>query len=169
MENMEIILEYSGHPTFSTIGRLLLVLKKKVTEKDINIATYKKIISLMIESLENVYKYVDQYHDNHFIFEKYPPQFILARKRDRYYIKVSNPIKTDDAFKLKGRLDFINSKTYEQLRALYLHTISNGKFTPKGGAGLGIIEMAKIATEPLEYTFTPINDQFNEYTLKIII
>lgn len=165
----ELILEYTGHPTFSTIGRLLLLLKKKVKEKGISVSIYKKIISLMIESLENIYKYVDQYHDYPFIFEKYTPTFILTRQGEKYYIRVSNPIRIDDAAKLKARLDLVNSKTYEQLRALYLHTISDGKFTPKGGAGLGIIEMAKIANEPLDYSFKPINEMFNEYVLKITI
>jgi len=48
---------------------------------------------------------------------------------------------------------------------LYRQTITNGKFTDKGGAGLGLIEMAKITNNPIKYRFESINDQFSLYYL----
>ncbi len=69
--------------------------------------------------------------------------------------------------RLKERIDFVNTKTSDELKILYRQTITDGKFTPKGGAGLGIIEMAKISGHPLDYEFEPINGNFSRYTLTI--
>jgi len=167
MDNREIILEYTGHLTFSTIGRLLTMLKYKMVEKGIKVGVYKKILSVMIESLENVYKNSDQYSNNEFLQKNFVPAFVLERNAEKYKITVSNPIPKKHVPKLKKKLNLVNSKTREELKIYYRHTISNGKFTDKGGAGLGIIEMSKISGNPLGYSFKKINDEFYYYTLEV--
>jgi len=165
MTNREIILEFTGHLTFSTIGRLLTVLKHKMVEKSINIGTYKRILGVMIEALENIYKYSDQYHDNQVIEMNYLPTFKLERIKQSYIIRTTSPIKNTDIERLKEKIDIVNSKSPEELKALYRQTITNGHFTVKGGAGLGLIEMAKITNNTLGYNFEPINKDFSIYQL----
>jgi hypothetical protein len=167
MANREIILEYTGHLTFSTIGRLLTLLKHKMVEKGIKIGIYKRILGVMIEALENIYKYSDQYHDNQNIDKNYLPTFVLERKDQTYVIKTTSPIKNSDILVLKGKIELVNGKSAEELKLLYRQTITNGHFTPKGGAGLGLIEMAKITNNILAYRFEPINDEFSIYHLTL--
>ncbi len=167
MIDREIILEYNGHLTFSTIGRLLTLLKYKVSEMDIKIGMYKRLLSVMIEAMENIYKYTDQFKYDHFITRNYLPAFVLDRLGETYFIHVSNPIMNEDILKLREKIDFVNLKSADELKILYRQTITNGKFTAKGGAGLGIIEMAKISGNKLSYHFEPINDQFSRYFLTI--
>jgi hypothetical protein len=165
MTNREIILEFTGHLTFSTIGRLLTLLKHKMVEKGIKIGMYKRMLGVMIEALENIYKYSDQYHDNQMITKNYLPTFTLERKDQTYIIRTTSPIRNSDIARLKGKIELVNSKNEEELKALYRQTITNGQFTPKGGAGLGLIEMAKITNNTLGYRFEPINDEFALYHL----
>jgi hypothetical protein len=167
MTNREIILEFTGHLTFSTIGRLLTMLKHKMVEKGIKIGIYKRILGVMIEALENIYKYSDQYHDNEMIEKNYLPTFILERKEGIYIIKTSSPIKNSDIARLKEKIELVNTRTVEELKALYRQTITNGHFTAKGGAGLGLIEMAKITNNTLGYRFEPINADFSIYHLTL--
>jgi Family of unknown function (DUF6272) len=167
MDNREIILEYTGHLTFSTIGRLLTMLKYKMVEKGIKVGIYKRILSVMIEALENIYKNSDQYSNDSFILKNHIPTFSLERENGLYSIKVSNPIHNALVDKLKEKIDRVNSKTPEELKIFYRHTISNGHFTPKGGAGLGIIEMSKISGNPLVYSFDKINEEYSIYSLQI--
>ncbi len=167
MTNREIILEFTGHLTFSTIGRLLTMLKHKMVEKGIKIGIYKRILGVMIESLENIYKYSDQYHENQMIDKNYLPTFKLERVHQDYIIRTSSPIKNSDITRLKEKIELVNSKSEEELKALYRQTITNGQFTSKGGAGLGLIEMAKITNNTLGYRFEPINDDFSVYHLTL--
>ncbi len=168
MDDRELILEYNGHLTFSTIGRLLTLLKHKVAEKNIRTGVYKRLISVMIETLENIYKYSDHYRNDAYINRNFTPRFMLDRINGTYFIHASNPIKNSDASRLRERIDFINEKSAEELKILYRQTITNGKFTSKGGAGLGIIEMAKISGNKLTYTIEPINGQFSRYSLTVM-
>jgi len=167
MTNRETILEFTGHLTFSTIGRLLTMLKHKMVEKGIKIGIYKRILGVMIEALENIYKYSDQYQDNQMIDKNYLPTFKLERVDQSYIIKTTSPIKTTDITTLKGKIELVNNKSAEELKLLYRQTITNGQFTAKGGAGLGLIEMAKITNNKLGYRFEPINDDFSLYHLTL--
>ena len=130
---------------------------------------YKRILSVMIEALENVYKNSETYYDNSFIRKNYLPSFKLFKDKNKYRIFVSNPIMNENIPGLKNRLDLINSKTIEELKILYRQTITNGMFTEKGGAGLGLIEMSKISGAPLNYTFEPVVDEkFSIFSLDIV-
>ena len=55
------ILSYRGPLSFSTIDLLLSEFKIASQEHDLSFKTYKKMISVMIEALENITKYSDQF------------------------------------------------------------------------------------------------------------
>ncbi len=167
MDNGELILEYEGHLTFSTIGRLLTMLKHKMVTYEMKTGVYKRILSVMIEALENVYKNSDTYHENVFIRKNYLPVFKLFKVNNKFRIFVSNPLKTDNIPEFKKKLDLVNSKTPEELKILYRQTIANGVFTEKGGAGLGLIEISKISGSRLNYVFEPIDNTYSMFTLNV--
>ena len=70
---------------------------------------------------------------------------------------------------LQEKLSVINNLDKNSIRELYKATITDGKFSEKGGAGLGIIEMAKISDEKLLYTFSEIDENFSYFILKLVI
>ncbi len=132
-----------------------------------HLGAYKKILSIMIEILENIYKYSDEYHDNKYLVQNYIPEFSIMQNKSHYYIRSSNPIKKEHIPELKTRLDQINAKSLEELKLFYREKICDGKFSDKGGAGLGLIEIAKISGKPLKYRFTKINNNFSSYHLEV--
>ena len=58
------ILSYQGPLSFSTIDWLLSEFKMAAQDHELSFKTYKKMISIMIEALENITKYSDQVHCN---------------------------------------------------------------------------------------------------------
>lgn len=118
----------------------------------------------MIESLENVYKYSDVYES--FVKERseYLPGFEITRNAHDIRLITWNPVKNKDVPHLKRKIDLVNDKNREELKHMYLEIITNGKFSAKGGAGLGFVEMAKTSGNNLEYSFQPISDDYSLYT-----
>jgi hypothetical protein len=158
------ILNHTGLLTFSSIDTLLAKFKYVSQEHEIRFAVYKKLLSVIIESLENVCKYNDVYEP--FVTEKreYLPTFEIIMDSEEIRLVTTNPVRNEDVEILKNRIDQVNNKSREELKELYIDTITNGKFSTKGGAGLGFIEMAKASGHNLKYTFEPINDHFSLYT-----
>jgi len=163
------IIYFKGLLHFDNISELIQVFKSKIHPQKVSYAVYKKILILMIELLENIIRYRENYENNPYIIEKSPPEFKISRNQNVFYIESSNAILNADVETLEKRLEEINSLDRAKIRELYKATITDGKFSEKGGAGLGIIEMAKMSDEKLIYSFSNIDQKFSSYNLKLIV
>ena len=64
-------------------------------------------------------------------------------------------------------LEQVNAMDKEELKAYYKEIIKNGQISSKGGAGLGLIDMARKSGEKMEYAFDQIDDRLSFFTLQI--
>jgi len=161
------VLSYRGPLSFSTIDWLLSEFKLAVKEHDISFKTYKKMISVMIEALENITKYSDQLLCNGERAPGFCPSCQISCNDSLIEIEATNPVKRGEVNPLRTRIDKVNSHDSYALKELYKTTMTNGEFSPKGGAGLGFIEMAKTTGSKLEYDFENLSKEYTLYTLRI--
>ncbi len=164
-----LYLYYKGALHYDNIGELISELKEVMYEKHVKQATYKKVLMIMIEALENIFKYYE--HSDHIedFYNKFPPEVKIEEQGEIFIFYASNPVNNHDVPELKGRLDAINKLDKEGIKARYKEVITNGEFSEKGGAGLGIIEMAKLADSNLIYQFQKIDSNFKKFILRLEI
>ena len=165
----EEILNYSGRLRYDTIGELINKLKNKVSSISIKLAVYKKLLLIMIESLENILKYNETFDSNSYIRTHFTQKFIIEKNNRKYFLTSTNVVLNGDIPKLKNKINQVNSLDSDGLKDLYKSTITDGQFTHKGGAGLGFIEMAKISTEKIQYNFETIDNKYSSYELTVVI
>ncbi len=163
------ILSYQGPLSFSTIDLLLSEFKIASQEHEISFRTYKKMISVMIEALENITRYSDQFPCGSGDKDGFCPACYINRNTKTLELITSNPVRKGDVESLRSRIDNVNKQNSEELKNLYKSTITNGEFSPKGGAGLGFIEMAKTTGNKLEYTFKELKGEFSLYTFRVFL
>lgn len=161
------ILSYQGPLSFSTIDWLLSEFKMVAQDHDISFKTYKKMISVLIEALENISKHSEQAHCNGERSSGFCPSIRISRSESEIEMETRNPVKKGDIQTIRNRIDNINKQGSEELRSLYKSTITDGLFSPKGGAGLGFIEIAKTTGRKLEYTFENLSKDYSLYTFRV--
>lgn len=124
----------------------------------------------MIESLENIMKHSECCNgNNHENSKGYLPMFSIRKNTNQFVIQSSNPIRKQSIPVFKRKLDYLNTLDPQGLKDFYKETITNGEFTNRGGAGLGLIEMAKISGNKIVYDFTPIDEHCELFSLIITI
>ncbi|MBN1417073.1 MAG: SiaB family protein kinase [Bacteroidales bacterium] len=165
----DFILHFTGKIRYDTIGILINELKGKVQFLGIKTSVYKKILLVMIESLENIMKHNadDVKWDN--VDQQFPPRFYIQKKDKKYILGSSNLIEKNNIHRLESRLEHLNQLDNHGLKELYKSTITDGQFTHKGGAGLGFIEIAKISADKIRYTFEPVNHGLSYFTFTVTI
>jgi len=163
------VLSYQGPLSFSTIDSLLSEFKLAAQDHELSFKSYKKMISIMIEALENITKYSDQFHCNGDQQSGFCPSCQISRNSSGIELVTRNPVRKQDVDSLRARIDNVNKRNTEELKELYRSTIANGEFSAKGGAGLGFIEMAKTAGNKLEYSFESLSKEYSLYTFRIFI
>jgi hypothetical protein len=161
----EELLRHFGPLSYEEIGFLLNKSSALLDKRGMNITIRKKVYAAMVESLENIYKHQDHIMDD----INFHPKFILSIDNQCLSMFVSNSILNHKVSLLKNKLDKVNSLDKEGLKDLYKNTILSGNVSPKGGAGLGIINIAKVSENKINYTFSSINDKYSYFTLNILI
>lgn len=163
----QTMLEFKGKLTYNDISAITQQLERCMTILQEKIGIYKKLLTITVESLENILKYAEKLGDPVSLFTQSPAFFQLVKNSDHYLIQVSNPIRNIDIHALKIRIDAMNELNKKDIKTLYNKTIANGVFSDQGGAGLGILEILKASNHKIDYIFEEINQGFSYFSLFI--
>ena len=107
------ILSYQGPLSFSTIDWLLSEFKLAAEDHELSFKTYKKMISIMIEALENVTKYTVQGKCNGEVTSpEFCPSFQISRNTEHIELITRNPVNNEDVAPLRTRIDMVNNISF---------------------------------------------------------
>lgn len=126
----------------------------------------KKVYHVMVETLQNMNKHSDELANDQQIGKGL---FMIGQKNETYFIITSNRISKEKRPSLEGALIQVNNATREELKEMYKKQIRDGSISERGGAGLGLIDIARKTDEPLDYQFLPFNDDNYFFLLKVEI
>ncbi len=129
-------------------------------------AVKRRVFHVMVECLQNMTKHSDQFGSDSRIGSG---MFIVGKKEEAYYVITANRVQNDKIDDLKSSIDSLNELNKEQLTDLYKKQIKEGKLSEKGGAGLGLIDIARKTGQKLDYQFLPLDREFYFFLLKIKI
>jgi len=164
MQNNEIILIYSGEFSQDLTKTLLAFTERKLSSENLEDLVRKKIFNIMVEMLQNISKNAVDNNSNQILDS---PVFMIGESVQDYLLLSSNKILNANIPNLKNRLDEVNMLDSEGLKNLYKQVRLSSTFSKIGGAGIGIIDMARKSEKKLNYSFTDINDTDSMYTLLI--
>ena len=165
MENTTLI-DYRGSIKYETIGELIHKFKQQVPKLGISTGIYKRLLLIMIESLENMMKHSEYPYE---LSDVIMPFLSIIRNEDNYIIRSSNLLNSRQIPFLKTRIDYLNSLDQQGLKRIYKEIITNGVFTKSGGAGLGLIEISKISGNPIYYEFLPVDQEYVLYIQQVTV
>lgn len=125
----------------------------------------RKVYHVMVETLQNMNKHSDEIKDRNVG----NGLFIIGKKADTYYVITSNRVAKKHKDKLEQSLITVNSASIDELKEMYKKQIKEGRISEKGGAGLGLIDIARKTGEPLNFQFLPLDDDYFFFILKVEI
>jgi hypothetical protein len=163
VEKGEVLINHYGPLSYEEIGFLLNKTTSLLERYNFGITIRKKVYSAMVESLENIYKHQDVIKGSN----NYQPKFSLTLENDKVDLTCSNSLLKVKIGPLKERLEKVNQLDKAGLKEFYKEIILSGNVTQKGGAGLGIINIAKVTENKLEFTFDDIDELYTYFTLRI--
>jgi hypothetical protein len=150
---------YRGVVTNENSASLLMLLEKEMENSEFGFVGRKRLFMFVLESLQNVSRHSD-------INEYAEMSLVVYSKTGKgYTVTTGNVIETDKIEDLKGKLDQINHLEAGEIRNVYRQMLSHSEFSSKGGAGLGLIEMAKKTGNKLDYDFIKLDRKFSYFIL----
>jgi len=159
MQKEHLMFVYRGLVTNENSVPLLMLIEREMESAVYGMVGRKRLFMFVVESLQNVAKHSD------FPEMTNMSLVVYSKIEGGYTVTTGNVISSDNVEELKKRLEEINKLDPEEIRNVYRQMLSNTAFSDKGGAGLGLIEMARKTGNKLDYDFLQIDKESSYFVL----
>lgn len=167
MESHKSLIDYSGEIDYTVISKILVELKSHTDILKSPVGVYKRLLSVTDETLCNISMYTKKTESANNQFKDYPPYYQFSANSDSFRIVVRSAIRAVETKALSMQIERINGFSKQEQKELYKKIISNGIFSKQGGAGLGLLIIARSTDKKINYTFEQINHDW--YYFSIIV
>jgi len=143
---------YNGNFSNAVTAKVIKINESGFINQDESIKIQKRAMYLIGECFQNIIKHGDKTTQTP--NDVGNSEFFMTRSSNtKHYITTGNPVRHEELDKLKEQIDYVNKLDAEELKILYKHVIKTGSISDRGGAGLGIIDMARKTDEKIKYVF----------------
>ncbi|RLD65360.1 MAG: hypothetical protein DRI95_08910 [Bacteroidetes bacterium] len=122
-----------------------------------------RIYFIMVEGLQNVTR---PQRDENAVTDEHLGIFAIQKKGNRYLITTGNSIVNSKVELLKEKLEQVSNLDREEIKKLHREIVGTGELSAKGGAGLGLIEMARRSGNKLSFDFEYIDLYWSYFYLQ---
>ncbi len=165
---LENIVEFNGVLDYNTMDSLINQVESEMQRKETIVSVRKKVVNIVIECIENIYKH-SKLIESEYYKNNYPVKFILAESINDYVVEIKNVIDVNSEKIIAQKLNFVNYVDKTTLKDAYSNIISKGEISEKGGAGLGLIDVALKSGNPVDYHFLPIDEIYSYFEMSVSI
>jgi hypothetical protein len=171
LQRQGIIFAFSGYMTETVLSGVGEAIKQKLTIDDADTKTLRSVFAVFVEQMQNIIRYSAELAaqssaaDSPFLEIRYGI-VTIGQEGSEYVVQAGNLVAQKDVERLRTRLTKIRDMNKEELRALHKEQLRAAPEEGSKGAGLGIMEIARRASKPIEFDFTDVDGDYAFFTLK---
>jgi hypothetical protein len=121
--------------------------------------TTRKMSFMLVECFQNVLKHGESIDKNGSTWND-DGLFSFKNTPEAFFINSINVIRNEDVPKLTQLMQQVNALNEQDLKEFYLLHLKNNEISSKGGAGLGLIELARKSKEKIVFRFENLDHDF---------
>ncbi|MFZ6644467.1 SiaB family protein kinase [Undibacterium sp. TJN25] len=157
VESHDVIFYYVGYFSQNIIAAMAEAVKMRVEYVGAAGLTRRKLFSSFIEMAQNVVHYSADFYEKAEQAEgaMRHGSVCISGSGERYYLYCVNPVQAEVAGRLREKLEHLRTLTIDEIKSEYKVMLRAETPEESKGAGLGLLTMARDASEPLEFEFMP--------------
>jgi hypothetical protein len=153
---------------FSFSGPISQSLLEGIGHTNTNII--QKVFSIFVELMQNIINYSAQRIPTEEVEEEISyGVLIVGKEQEHFYIISGNYIHEEQEDILQKKLSTIRSMDSQELKQFYKQQRRQQADDASKGAGLGFIEMARKASQPIEFEIARIENGYSFFVVKAVI
>jgi len=150
---------YRGDVSDRNSLALLTLLENEMKDDSFGFTGRKRLFMFVLESLQNIAKHgIHKFHSG-------MSTVTFSKTDDGYTVTTGNIMDAASVADLKKKLEMITGLEPDKIKALYRQILNNSEFNKKGGAGLGLLEMAIKTGNRLDFDFIPVDPEHSYFIL----
>jgi len=171
LDQRGIIFSFSGYLSEGILYSLGEALRQKMTLEETDIGTVKKVFSVFVEQSQNIIRYSAEKlaSDSGQPIELSSGMVTIGSEDNRFFIVCGNIVLADDEPRLRERLERLQGMDKDQIKAYYKEQLREAPDERSRGATIGLIEIARRASDPIEFDFDRIDPNSFFFCMKVSI
>ncbi len=138
----KVVFAFQGTMDHEQVQRLIAEAESSSLTHEDGVVQRKRMMNVLVEGLENVF--------HHSLPSHKEAAYALCVRDDRgYRLSFGNPVPLAMAALITHRVGILNEMDEADLKEHYLKLLSNSARSEHGGAGLGLLTMARKSNRPL--------------------
>lgn len=168
LQREDLVYVYRGIFTQTITDSIIALTENNLDSVGESSKLKKRVFSIMVECLQNITRH--QFIDNKAnVSSERNGMFVICNKDKSYQMTSGNVVEKTAIPHLTSLLKKVNSLNKDELKDYYKQVLEDGSISKKGGAGLGLIEMARKSGNKLFYTFDPLDDEVSYFYMNTSI
>lgn len=171
-----IVFAYSGYITEQVLSSVGDALKQKLAIEDADTKTMRSVFAIFVEQMQNIIRYsaeqlpgLDEPDPSGNIIDLRYGILTIGQERSEYVVHSGNLVHAADVERIGSRLGALQAMSHEELRAAYKKQLRGTSDGHSKGAGIGLIEIARRASQPIEFDFMRVDANTSFFALKATI
>lgn len=162
---------YSGPISQSTVEGIGKTLRLNMEIEDAGFNVIQSVFSIFVEQMQNILNYSAENLNlkGEIDRELRAGVLVIGHEEDGFAVYCGNLVYNSDVELLKEKIEAIRLLSKEELKELYKRKRKEASDIIGNGAGLGLIEMCRKAGKPIECAFTPVDDRYSFFSMKVVI
>ncbi len=122
----------------------------------------KRAFYIMVECIQNI----NRHHFNFKLSSAKPKEILTVNEnRGSFNIALGNIIKAQDVTALRSKIEKLNSLSVKALNTHYKTILRENILSNNGGAGLGLIEVARKSGNKMDYKFRELDNKCSLFSM----
>lgn len=169
LSQQKLLICFSGPFSHSVIEELGKAVRNHLENERIERSAVMDVFSVYVEQAQNVRNYTASREAAGRPIPANSGIVVIAKDGDHYVVTSGNLVEAEDVPGLTGLLDRLCGLDKAGLKAAYKEQSRKPREPGATGAGLGLIDMARKASRPLEYSMRPVDDRYSFFSLEVQI
>jgi hypothetical protein len=171
LDERGIVFSFSGYMSEGILYSLGEALRQKMALEETDINTVKKVFSVFVEQAQNIIRYSADKVSGQLekAVELSSGIVTIGTEDNRFFIVCGNVVLADDMASLRQRLEMLQKMDKDAIKAFYKEQLREAPDEGSRGATIGLIEIARRASAPIEFDFDRIDDEKFFFCMKVCI
>jgi hypothetical protein len=169
-ERCHIVISFNGPFSQSVIEELGEAIRRHLESQTQPHKRIADVFAVYIEVTQNIRHYAERVgRDAAHTAMLNAGTVLIAREQERYAVVAGNLVLKQDAATLAQRIDGLTGLDAAALKAAYKERLRAPVPEGAAGAGLGLLQMARAASAPLEYSLSEGDAEHDFFSLTVHI
>ncbi|ALG72508.1 hypothetical protein VY88_32875 [Azospirillum thiophilum] len=167
LSRQKLLICFSGPFSHSVIEELGKAVRNHLENERIEKSAIMDVFSVYVEQAQNVRNYTAS---RDMLGRPIPANsgiVVIGKDGDHYAVSSGNLVEADDVPGLSAMLERLRGLDKAGLKAAYKEQSRKPREAGASGAGLGLIDMARKATRPLDYSLRAVDERYFFFSLEV--